>query len=70
MNTYKKTNIKELNHNTIDYKDIDLLRKFINDQGKILSRRSTGLNAKQQKRITKSIKRARVLALLPFLKRD
>lgn len=70
MSTYNKTNIKDLNHNTIDYKDIDLLRKFINDQGKILSRRSTGLNAKQQKRITKSIKQARVLALLPFLKRD
>nr|ARW60204.1 ribosomal protein S18 [Laurencieae sp.] len=63
-------NIKKLNQNNIDYKDIDLLRKFINDQGKILSRRSTGLNAKQQKKITKSIKRARVLALLPFLKKD
>ena len=70
MNTYGKKSNKELNCNTIDYKDIDLLRKFINDQGKILSRRSTGLNAKQQKKITKSIKRARVLALLPFLKRD
>nr|ARW68710.1 ribosomal protein S18 [Palisada sp.] len=70
MNTYKKKEIKEISHNAIDYKDIDLLRKFINDQGKILSRRSTGLNSKQQKRITKSIKRARILALLPFLKRD
>nr|YP_010619666.1 Ribosomal protein S18 [Tayloriella tenebrosa]WAX03679.1 Ribosomal protein S18 [Tayloriella tenebrosa] len=70
MNTYKKSNLKELPKETIDYKDIDLLRKFINDQGKILSRRSTGLNSKQQKKITKSIKRARLLALLPFLKRD
>nr|ARW60608.1 ribosomal protein S18 [Polysiphonia sp.] len=66
MKTYNTKNTKEI----VDYKDIDLLRKFINDQGKILSRRSTGLNAKQQKRMTKSIKRARLLALLPFLKRD
>nr|CRF40121.1 Ribosomal protein S18 [Laurencia snackeyi] len=70
MSIYKKKEITEMNNSKIDYKDIDLLRKFINDQGKILSRRSTGLNSKQQKRITKSIKRARILALLPFLKRD
>nr|YP_010618697.1 Ribosomal protein S18 [Rhodomelopsis africana]WAX02710.1 Ribosomal protein S18 [Rhodomelopsis africana] len=70
MNTYKTSHFKELPKDIIDYKDIDLLRKFINDQGKILSRRSTGLNSKQQKKITKSIKRARLLALLPFLKRD
>nr|YP_009745192.1 ribosomal protein S18 [Halymenia maculata]QIG87202.1 ribosomal protein S18 [Halymenia maculata] len=55
---------------TLDYKDIDLLRKFINDQGKILSRRFTGLTSKQQKKITKYIKRARILALLPFLNKD
>lgn len=54
----------------LDYKDIDLLRKFITDQGKILSRRSTGLTSKQQKKLTKSIKRARILALLPFLNKD
>ena len=62
MNIQKKQNFKKLNENNIDYKDIDLLRKFINEQGKILSRRSTGLNAKQQKKVTKSIKRARILA--------
>nr|YP_009296186.1 ribosomal protein S18 [Sebdenia flabellata]AOM65121.1 ribosomal protein S18 [Sebdenia flabellata] len=55
---------------TLDYKDIDLLRKFISDQGKILSRRSTGLSAKQQKKVTKYIKRARILSLLPFLNKD
>lgn len=53
-----------------DYKDIDLLRKFITEQGKILSRRSTNLTTKQQKLITKSIKRARILGLLPFLHKD
>nr|ARW64154.1 ribosomal protein S18 [Chondria sp. (in: red algae)] len=65
-----KQGIKKLSEENIDYKDIDLLRKFINEQGKILSRRSTGLNTKQQKKVTKSIKRARILALLPFLKKD
>lgn len=63
---YSQENFKSL----IDYKDIDLLRKFVNEQGKIMSRRSTGLTAKQQKKITKSIKRARTLSLLPFLKKD
>nr|YP_009392271.1 ribosomal protein S18 [Osmundaria fimbriata]ARW60833.1 ribosomal protein S18 [Osmundaria fimbriata] len=67
---HKKDKLKELNKQIIDYKDIDILKKFTNDQGKILSRRSTGLNSKQQKRITKSIKRARILALLPFLKKE
>nr|YP_009397647.1 ribosomal protein S18 [Dipterosiphonia australica]ARW66833.1 ribosomal protein S18 [Dipterosiphonia australica] len=70
MNIYKKNSFKGLPQDIIDYKDIDLLRKFINDQGKILSRRSTGLNSKQQKKITKCIKKARLLALLPFLKKD
>jgi len=55
---------------TLDYKDIDSLKKYINEQGKILSRRLTGLNTKEQKKITKYIKRARVLALLPFLNKD
>lgn len=63
-------NLKELKHDIIDYKDIDLIRKFVSDQGKILSRRSNGLNKKQQKKVTKAIKRARLIALLPFLKRD
>nr|YP_009313301.1 Ribosomal protein S18 [Dichotomaria marginata]SCW21555.1 Ribosomal protein S18 [Dichotomaria marginata] len=53
-----------------DYKDIDLLRKFISEQGKILPRRSTGLTSKQQKKLTKAIKQARNLALLPFLNKD
>nr|YP_010485039.1 ribosomal protein S18 [Hypnea cervicornis]YP_010902680.1 ribosomal protein S18 [Hypnea nidulans]UVW80733.1 ribosomal protein S18 [Hypnea cervicornis]WCH54535.1 ribosomal protein S18 [Hypnea nidulans] len=65
----KKSTLIKKNEN-LDYKDIDLLRKFITDQGKILSRRSTGLTAKQQKRLTKSIKKARILALLPFLNKD
>jgi small subunit ribosomal protein S18 len=52
---------------TINYKDTKFLSNFISEQGKILPRRSTGLNSKQQKRITKLIKRARIAALLPFV---
>jgi small subunit ribosomal protein S18 len=52
---------------TINYKDTKILSNFISDQGKILPRRLTGLNSKQQKRVTKLIKRARIAALLPFV---
>lgn len=51
----------------IDYKDVDLLRKFITERGKILPRRITGLTAQQQRELTASIKRARIVALLPFI---
>lgn len=51
----------------IDYKDVDLLRKFITERGKILPRRITGLTAQQQRALTASIKRARLVALLPFV---
>jgi len=51
----------------IDYKDIDLLKLFITDQGKILPRRATGINIQQQRKLTKAIKRARILSLLPFV---
>lgn len=54
----------------IDYKDIELLSKFLTEQGKILPRRVTGLTTKQQTRLTKAVKRARILALLPFVNRD
>jgi small subunit ribosomal protein S18 len=52
---------------TIDYKDVDLLRKFVTERGKILPRRITGLTAKQQRDLTVAIKRARIVALLPFI---
>jgi small subunit ribosomal protein S18 len=51
----------------IDYKDIDLLKLFITEQGKILPRRATGITAQQQRKIAKAIKRARILCLLPFI---
>lgn len=51
----------------IDYKDIDLLKKFISERGKILPRRVTGTNAKYQRKLTIAIKRARQMALLPYV---
>lgn len=50
----------------IDYKDPQLLRRFITDSGKIIPRRITGLTAKNQRRVAKAIKRARNIGLMPF----
>ena len=54
----------------INYKDINLLKNFITEYGKILSRRSTNLTVKQQKELKKAIKRARFLNLLPYVLKD
>lgn len=51
----------------IDYKDIDTLSKFITERGKILPRRITGVSAYFQRRLAQAIKRARHMALLPFV---
>jgi small subunit ribosomal protein S18 len=51
----------------IDYKDADTLRRFITDRGKILPRRITGTCAKHQRALALAIKRARIIALLPFV---
>jgi small subunit ribosomal protein S18 len=51
----------------IDYKDADFLLKFVNEQGKILPRRITGTSTKYQKKVAQAIKRARHLALLPYV---
>ncbi|RZU21558.1 30S ribosomal protein S18 [Streptomyces sp. BK239] len=50
----------------IDYKDTDLLRKFLSDRGKIRSRRVTRVTAQQQRRLSRAIKNAREMALLPY----
>ena len=64
----KKQNISPISLNQkIDYKDIDLLRLFITDQGKILPRRATGVTVQQQRKLAKAIKRARILSLFPFV---
>lgn len=50
----------------IDYKDVETLKKFISERGKILPRRVTGTSARYQRMLTKAIKRARQIALLPY----
>ncbi len=52
----------------IDYKDVETLKKYINDKGKILPRRITGACAKHQRHIAQQIKRARAIGLIPYTK--
>ncbi|MGY3779349.1 30S ribosomal protein S18 [Isobaculum melis] len=51
----------------IDYKDVELLKRFISERGKVLPRRVTGTSAKWQRKLTVAIKRARIMGLLPFV---
>jgi small subunit ribosomal protein S18 len=53
----------------VDYKDVDLLKQFINPHGRIMSRRRSGLTAKQQRAVEAAIKRARFMALLPYVQK-
>ena len=50
----------------IDYKDVELLKRYISEKGKILPRRVTGTSAKYQRMLTTAIKRARQIALMPY----
>lgn len=59
---FKKSGIKY-----IDYKDADFLLKFVNEQGKILPRRLTGTSLKFQRKVSQSVKRARHIALMPYV---
>ena len=59
---FKKSGIKY-----IDYKDANFLMKFVNEQGKILPRRLTGTSLKYQKKVAQAIKRARHIALMPYV---
>ncbi|PIR82715.1 30S ribosomal protein S18 [Candidatus Kaiserbacteria bacterium CG10_big_fil_rev_8_21_14_0_10_59_10] len=51
----------------VDYKDVDLLKQFVNPHGRIMGRRRTNLTAKQQRAVEAAIKRARFMALLPYI---
>ena len=59
---FKKNGIKY-----VDYKDPEFLKKFLNEQGKILPRRITGTSLKYQRKVGQAVKRARLIALLPFV---
>ena len=54
----------------IDYKNTELLERFISERGKILPRRVTGTSAKNQRKVANAIKRARIMGLLPFVAED
>lgn len=54
----------------VDYKDVDLLKRFISERGKILPRRVTGTSAKNQRKVANAIKRARIMGLLSFVAED
>ena len=66
-NSTEKSNQDSINFDLLTYKDIKILTNYLSEQGKILPRRTTGLTSKQQKKITKLIKTARIAALLPFV---
>ncbi|MDT9592943.1 30S ribosomal protein S18 [Nocardioides zeae] len=62
----KQNPLKAAGVTTIDYKDVNLLRKFISDRGKIRARRVTGVTVQEQRKIAMAIKNAREVALLPY----
>lgn len=67
----RKVDFIAANHiDYVDYKDIDLLKHFISERGKILPRRVTGTSAKNQRKVANAIKRARIMGLLPFVAED
>ena len=55
------------NINHIDFKDVDLLKKFLNSHGRMIARKRTGVTAKNQRNLAMAIKRARFMGLLPFV---
>ncbi|MFD1125145.1 30S ribosomal protein S18 [Lentilactobacillus raoultii] len=67
----RKVDFIAANHiDYIDYKDVDLLKRFVSERGKILPRRVTGTSAKNQRKLTIAIKRARIMGLMPFVAED
>jgi len=67
VNQENKENKEAIDFASLTYKDVKVLGNFLSDQGKILPRRVTGVTSKEQKKITKCIKTARIAALLPFV---
>lgn len=57
------------NAKAVDYKDVQLLKHFVTESGKMLPRRITGVTARQQRRLAMAVKRARILGLLPYATR-
>lgn len=69
MKTSKTTRscpLADVDINSINYKNLDLLLKFVSENGRILPRRITSVSAKKQRKLKQAIRRARILALLPY----
>lgn len=64
---YQRRRPRQVVPDYVDWKDVDLLRQFIPERGKIMPRRISGITAKDQRRIATAIKRARTMAMLPFV---
>ena len=64
---FQRRRPRQLVPDYVDWKDVDYLRRFIPERGKIMPRRISGVTAKDQRRIAKAIKRARTMALSPFV---
>jgi small subunit ribosomal protein S18 len=62
----KQNPLKSAGVEKVDYKDVNVLRKFISDRGKIRARRVTGVSVQQQREIARAVKNAREMALLPY----
>lgn len=63
----KQDHFNQNNIKFIDYKDTEILAKFLNPHARVLSRRKTGLTAKNQRALSNAIKRARFMGLLPYV---
>jgi small subunit ribosomal protein S18 len=63
----KSCRFKKMGIRYIDYKDAEFLKKFVNDQGKMLPRRITGNSLKFQRKVAQAVKKARQMALLPYV---
>lgn len=63
-----ETNQKSTVNNHIDYKDITRLQSYVNPHARMMNRRRTGMTAKAQRNFAKAIKRARFMALMPYIK--
>lgn len=67
--TTKQCYFSQNNIQHIDYKDIEILKKFLNPHARLMSRKRTGVTAKNQRKLAMAVKRARFMGLLPFVAR-
>lgn len=68
-NKMKQCYFSQNNIKHIDYKDVELLKKFLNPHARMLARKKTGVTTKNQRKLAEAVKRARIMGLLPFVSR-